>query len=214
MAAVIYIHGFLSSPESHKAKVTEAWLKKHRREYRYHCPFLTPCPKATQNTLEALLHACAVEPVYLMGSSLGGFWATHLVERYASQYTQLRAVLVNPSINPALAAAELVGQRLKNYHSDDEYTLTAQSVEHLATLKRTTPKHKARYWLLVQTEDEVLDYALAVKFYTGCKQTVEPGGSHGFEGFEQHLPNIFGFFEQSLSNESPNASISSNNVKI
>ena len=81
MAALLYIHGFLSSPLSFKATQTQAWLEAHYPDIRFYCPQLPPYPAQTQQQLETLVESLLPEPVYLMGSSLGGFWATWLAER-------------------------------------------------------------------------------------------------------------------------------------
>lgn len=95
MAALVYIHGFLSSPLSFKAQQTAQWLAQQHPEISFHCPQLPPYPAQTQLLLEALVESLLHEPVYLMGSSLGGFWATWLAEKY-----NLRAVLINPAVRP------------------------------------------------------------------------------------------------------------------
>ncbi|RYZ97790.1 MAG: esterase YqiA, partial [Moraxellaceae bacterium] len=117
MASLLYIHGFLSSPLSFKAQQAKAWLAANHPEIDYHCPQLSPYPAETQQLLERLVEFLP-QPVYLIGSSLGGFWATWLVEKY-----NLRAVLVNPAVNPQTFMPNYVGLDLKSYHTDDVYHL-------------------------------------------------------------------------------------------
>ncbi len=129
-----------------------------------------------------------VEPLSVIGSSLGGFWAAYLAER-----CEARAVLVNPAIRPARFAAKLVGQPLKNYYTDEIYQLTDECVACFRALSDTRPVKLDCYWLLTQTGDETLDYREAVDFFQGARQTVIKGGNHSFEHFERHLPDIFQF---------------------
>jgi predicted esterase YcpF (UPF0227 family) len=75
---------------------------------------------------------------------------------------------------------------LKSYHTDDVYRLHAHHVDEIKTVD-VQPQRLDNYWLLVQTGDETLDYRQAVKKYAGCKQTVEEGGDHAFQGFERYL---------------------------
>ena len=95
MATLLYIHGFLSSPLSFKARQTAQWLAEHHPEIEFLCPQLTPYPADAQKLLDSAVESRFPDPVYLMGSSLGGFWATWLAEKY-----NLRAVLINPAVRP------------------------------------------------------------------------------------------------------------------
>ena len=187
MAALLYIHGFLSSPQSYKAQQTQAWLAAIHPEIDYHCPQLSPYPAQTQQLLETLVESFLPEPVYLMGSSLGGFWATWLAEKY-----NLRALLINPAVRPQEFMPKYVGMELKSYHTEDVYLLQPHHVEEIKSVD-VYPRRLDNYWLLVQTGDETLDYRRAVEKYVGCKQTIEEGGDHSFQGFERYLESGFDF---------------------
>jgi uncharacterized protein len=187
MSALIYIHGFLSSPRSYKAQQTQAWLAAHHTDITYYCPQLTPYPEQTQVQLEQLVESLLPQPVYLMGSSLGGFWATWLAEKY-----DLRVLLINPSAHPCEFMPNYLGLDLKSYHNDDVYRLTAQHIDAI-NLVDIQPMRLGNYWLLVQMGDEVLDYRQAVQKYAGCKQTLEEGGDHAFQGFEKYLEKALNF---------------------
>jgi len=187
MAALLYIHGFLSSPLSFKAQQTREWLAAKHPEIDYHCPQLSPYPAQTQQLLEQLVESLLPEPIYLMGSSLGGFWATWLAEKY-----NLRALLINPAVKPQEFIPKYVGLELKSYHTDDIYHLHAHHIDEIK-LVDVKPQRLDNYWLLVQTGDETLDYRKAVEKYAGCKQTVEEGGDHAFQGYERYLENGLAF---------------------
>ncbi|MES2822896.1 MAG: YqiA/YcfP family alpha/beta fold hydrolase [Pseudomonadota bacterium] len=190
MSALIYIHGFLSSPLSYKAQQTQSWLAAHHPEIIYCCPQLTPYPGQTRIQLEQLVESLLPQPVYLMGSSLGGFWATWLAEKY-----NLRALLINPSAHPGDFMPNYVGVDLKSYHNDDSYRLTTLHIDEIK-LANIQPARLNNYWLLVQAGDEVLDYRQAAQKYAGCKQTVEQGGDHAFQGFEKYLDKALNFLAE------------------
>ena len=190
MAHLLYIHGFLSSPQSQKAVQVNDWLRQHRPDITYHCPFLTPYPDRTQATLEGIVENNHADTVYLMGSSLGGFWATWLAEKY-----DLKAVLINPAVRLSVFKPEYLHSELKNYHTDDTYYLTEEHVEVFQKVNTTEIKRHPNYWLLVQTGDETLDYQLAVRKYARCRQLVEPGGDHSFRNFDRHIPAAIAFLE-------------------
>lgn len=188
MAALVYIHGFLSSPLSYKAQLTAQWLARHHPDIQFHCPALPPYPAQTQAILEQLVESLLPESVYLMGSSLGGFWATWLAEKY-----DLRAVLINPAVAPQSFMPAYLEVDLKSYHTDDSYRLQAHHIDEIKTVD-VKPARLNNYWLLVQTGDETLDYRHAVQKYAGCKQTIEEGGDHAFQGIERFFPQCITFF--------------------
>lgn len=188
MSVLIYLHGFLSSPLSAKALQTEAWLKANRPDIRYHCPQLSSYPGEARAALEHLVQTLDDESVGLIGSSLGGFWATYLVERY-----NFSAVLVNPAVRPQDRFDEFVGLPLKNYYSDATYCLTPEDLHQLVRADSEPLNNRDNYWVMLQTGDETLDYQLAVDKYQGCKLLVEEGGSHTFEGYQNWIPDIVEF---------------------
>lgn len=187
MVALLYLHGFLSSPSSFKAQQTQAWLAAKHPEIDYHCPQLSPYPAQTQQLLERWVESHGQQAIYVMGSSLGGFWATWLAEKY-----NLRALLINPAVNPHEFMPKYLGLELKSYHSDDTYQLHAHHIDEIKSVD-VQPKRLDNYWLLLQTGDETLDYRQAVEKYAGCKQTIEQGGDHAFQGFERYLESGLAF---------------------
>lgn len=190
-AAILYIHGFLSSPQSYKAKATQAWLAQQRPDINFVCPMLSSYPDEAAAALEQVLVALAGQKVYAIGSSLGGFWATWLVERNRVE----RAVLINPAVRPQHLIADRLCVPLKSYYTQATYTLEQSHVDYLAQCDSHIITLPGRYWLMVKTGDETLDYRDAVKKYSGCQQTVELGGSNAFEGYEKWLPQIIQFLD-------------------
>lgn len=185
----IYIHGFLSSPASFKARQLGAWLAHHRPDVDFQCPHLSPYPTETARQLKALVPRDR-SPLYLMGSSLGGFWAAWMAEQYRAP-----AVLINPAVAPWQFLPDYLEVDLKGYHTDDTYRLRAHHVDEFRRYDVDPPSRPESLWLLVQTGDETLDYRQAVEKYRGAKQTVEPGGDHGFQAFERYIPDALAFLE-------------------
>jgi predicted esterase YcpF (UPF0227 family) len=181
---IIYIHGFNSSPASSKAKVLHECLAAQGRAQEFLAPALPHAPAAAAQLLAGL--ARKHPQAALVGSSLGGFYATWLAEQFA-----MRAVLVNPAVRPYALLEGHVG-RQKNFHSGEEYEFTAQHVVELRALEvdAITPQ---RYMLMVETGDEVLDYRLAVQKYRGAQQQVIEGGDHGFSDFAEYVDTVLEF---------------------
>jgi predicted esterase YcpF (UPF0227 family) len=177
---IVYLHGFNSSAQSHKAQVLGRFLEERGLGSRYACPDLPPHPAEAIRAVEALPDACFV------GSSLGGFYATYMAEKHGA-----RAVLINPAIDPHVGLRSYLGAQ-KNLHTGEPYELTEAYLQAWQDQfqPRITP---ARYLLLVETGDEVLDYRRAVERYAGAQQVVVPGGDHSLQSFSEHLPRILHF---------------------
>ncbi|MGH1372390.1 MAG: YqiA/YcfP family alpha/beta fold hydrolase [Cellvibrionaceae bacterium] len=192
MATLVYVHGFLSSPESHKAMLTRQWLLDNRPSVHYCCPYLSPYPEETKAQLHSLMSSLKGESVGFIGSSLGGFWSTWLVENYGH-----KAVLVNPSVRPHELIDRVAGEPQKNFYTEDSYVMTAEHGNQYRHAYQPQLKDLTAYWLMVQTGDETLDYRQAVERYQGGRQLIIDGGDHGFQGFERQLTDILSFlFEE------------------
>ena len=180
---IIYLHGFNSSPQSHKAQLMGAYMAQRGLASQFACPALPPLASDAVGEIERHLPG---KNVCFIGSSLGGFYATYLAEKHAA-----RAVLINPAIEPHVGLRPYIGPQ-KNLHTGEPYELTERHVRAWEALyvPQITP---SRYLLLVETADEVLDYRDAAKRYAGAEQVVIQGGDHSLQSFPQHLPRILQF---------------------
>jgi predicted esterase YcpF (UPF0227 family) len=182
---LLYLHGFNSAHTSHKAQVLQAHLDRLGRGAQLLAPDLPHRPAQAMALVESLLAQMPSKPT-LVGSSLGGYYATYLAERH-----DLRAVLINPAVAPYRLLSPLLGPQ-RNFYTGETYELTARHLAELQALEVET-LHPERYFLLVQTGDEVLDYREAVTRYVGANQCVIAGGDHGFQQFENYLDAILAF---------------------
>lgn len=184
---VVYLHGFNSSPDSQKARLFAAYCRVHCRA-EVLIPSLPHDPALAMQLLEGCVGPPALRPALLVGSSLGGYYATWLAERYG-----IKAALINPAVAPCDHHGEKFVGPQRNYHTGAEYVFTAEHVQALRGFAVAEVTDATRYLLLVQTGDEVLDYRLALKLYAGCQMVVQEGGNHGFENFAAVLPLILQF---------------------
>ncbi len=184
---IIYIHGFNSSSRSGKARQLQAWMAARGLAEAYACPDLPHRPAEAVAQLEALI-AASLGTAKLVGSSLGGFYATWLAERHG-----LKAVLVNPCVACHEKLAGEVGRTQKNWHDGSEYRFTAEHLQELAALYVPRLADPQRYLLLVEKGDEVLDWREAARYYQGARQIVLEGGDHGFTRFAEYIPEILAF---------------------
>ncbi len=180
---IVYLHGFNSSPNSHKAQLLGRHMAEQGLAAHYACPALPVLASEAIREIERLGFggdACYV------GSSLGGYYATWLAEQHGA-----RAVLINPAIDPHVGLRAYLGEQ-KNLHTGEPYQLTEAHLEDWGRywVPRVTP---SRYLLLVETGDEVLDYRRAVERYAGAEQVVVQGGDHSLQSFPRQMPRILDF---------------------
>lgn len=179
-----YIHGFNSSPASSKANLLKARMEALGRGADFAAPALPHSPAQAAVLLDEL--ARRHPGLALVGSSLGGYYATWLAEKH-----DLKAVLLNPAVRPYELLKDHIGPQ-QNFHTGERYEFTAQHVDELRALEldRLTPH---RYLLVAATADEVLDYRSAVERYRGCRQIVIQGSDHGLSDFGDHIDAVLRF---------------------
>lgn len=189
---IVYLHGFRSSPASVKAQQMLAAVAALPRAHRpvLHVPFLDQGPAASIAKLRAWIEAQVADPkrdLTLVGSSLGGFYATGLAERLGA-----KSVAINPAIRPWEDLRPWIGPQA-NLHTGAVFEVTSAHFHELRELAVARLSDPSRHWLLVQAGDDVLDYREAIAFYAGAWQTLEGGGDHTFQGFERQIPAILRF---------------------
>lgn len=188
MKDIIYIHGFLGSPQSLKARQVVAWARASHPELRVHVPELPIDPVPALALLEDTLAACVTTPG-LIGSSLGGFYANILAARHG-----LRAALVNPAVHPHRVMSQYMGLQRNHY----THLVSLVTPGHFRWLEHmeAPPPYPERLLVLLETGDETLDYRLAEQFYADSHLEITPGGSHAYEGFVDRLPAILEFLSK------------------
>lgn len=183
---LVYLHGFNSSSASHKAQLMRSTMEGRGLGSRFACPALPDTPRAAIGVIEALIASCDARALTFIGSSLGGFYATHFAEKLGC-----RAVLINPAITPHAGLAAYLGPQ-KNLHTGAPYELTRAHLDGWRELlvERVDPE---KYLLLLETGDEVLDWREAVRKYAGARTVIRDGGDHSLQGFPEHIERILAF---------------------
>lgn len=186
---LLYLHGFRSSPRSAKARIVQARMETIGRAQDLICPQLPASPKAAMELVLTLAERHVDSPggLAIVGSSLGGFYATWLAERFGC-----RAALVNPSVDPLKNLSDHVGVTT-NWHSDEPFEFKPEYIDELAALKIARITQPARYYLLAATGDEVLDYRDMVAHYAGARQHVIDGGDHAVSDFARYVDEVLAF---------------------
>ena len=182
MSMLLYLHGFNSSPQSKKALETEQWMHLNSAHIEFCCPQLSPYASQVMSMLRPIIESYLPQPVYLIGSSMGGFFATCLAEQY-----NLPAVLINPAVNPSSGLHSWLGEN-RNFNTGERWVFKSHHIEEYNDLNPQQIKRKRNYKILLQTGDEVLDYRHAQKQYQGCAIETEVGGNHSFVDYQRHMP--------------------------
>jgi predicted esterase YcpF (UPF0227 family) len=184
LKTILYLHGFISSPASRKAVMLGDYLRGRAPDIEYRVPALHHRP--AQAVSQVLWHCLGRDPadLVIVGSSLGGFYATVAAERIGC-----RAVAINPAVHPQSHFERYLGPQ-ENVYTGERFELTRSHVTELAVLDPPGLTRPERYWLMVETADEVLDYREAVAWYAGAFQSVVQGGDHSFTSFPDFVPDI------------------------
>lgn len=184
---ILYLHGFRSSPKSMKARVISERMDELGLSDQLACPQLPASPKLAMELALSLIEGVPAHELSIVGSSLGGYYATWLAERIGC-----RAVLLNPAIVPLQDLDKHVGVTTQ-FHSDEPFEFKREYIDELRALAVDPITRPERYFLIAATGDEVLDYRDMVKHYAGARQHVIDGSDHGIAEFPEYLDAVLAF---------------------
>lgn len=184
---ILYLHGFRSSPASMKARVMAARMAELGLADQLVSPQLPASPAEAMALAQSLVDGVPVNQLSIVGSSLGGYYATWLAERLGC-----RAVLLNPAVTPLKDLDQHVGVSTQ-YHSDQPFEFKPEYIDELGTLAVERISRPERYFLIAATGDEVLDYRDMVKHYAGARQQVIEGSDHGISEFPDYVDAVLAF---------------------
>lgn len=188
---LLYLHGFRSSPRSTKAQQMAAIvadLNAPSQSVTWACPQLPPSPAQAWADIQAQVADWPRASMAVMGSSLGGFYATVLAEQLGC-----RAVLINPAVAPARDLARYIGE-LSNFHDPDaKFFFRPEFIDEFKAIAPYPITRPERYLPIIAKGDEVLDWREMVAHYPGTRLTLLEGGDHALSDFAPHLPNVLGF---------------------
>jgi len=179
MSKLLYIHGFASCGLGQKSRA----LADYFGHERVIAPDLPPSPTEAISLLSSLLEDEDIG--LLVGSSLGGFYAGYLAEMYS-----MKAVLINPSIHPYETLSPYTGIQ-KRFCDGMPFLFETAYLDVLKGL--VSVPCNGNYLVLLQSEDEVLDYTKAKEAYKNHRVIVEYGGNHRFENITDYLSMIGNF---------------------
>lgn len=182
---LIYLHGFRSSPKSFKAQLLSERMRVLGCGANFICPQLPASPLESVALVRRELRPEVSDT--LVGSSLGGFYATWLAEQLGC-----RAVLINPAVYPARDLRSQLGVQTM-YHDDTPFEFLPRHVDELLMLQVSAITFPQRYLLIAATGDELLDWREMAAHYSGAKKIVVQGSDHGMSDFEKYLDQVLSF---------------------
>jgi uncharacterized protein len=186
---LLYLHGFRSSPQSFKARMLAAWLAQHRPDVTWCCPQLPASPREAVELMFERTADWPRESMAVVGSSLGGFYATVVAER-----TGCRAAVLNPAVHPARDLVGYIGEQAAFHDPAQHFFFRAEFVDELRALTPAAITCPERYFALIAKGDEVLDWREMSSRYAGCTVRLLEGGDHALSDFELHLPTLLDHF--------------------
>ena len=184
---LLSLHGFRSSPQSFKAKRMAAWVAEHTPKLTWWCPQLPPSPAEAMRGVFAHTAGWPRGTTAVVGSSLGGWYATAVAERLGC-----RAALLNPAVDPARDLARHIGETTQ-WHSDETFFFRPEYVDELRDLAPGPLTRPSRFFAVIATGDEVLDWREMSERYRGAHLRIVEGSDHGLTDFDDHLPHVLRF---------------------
>jgi predicted esterase YcpF (UPF0227 family) len=185
---LLYLHGFRSSPKSFKAQRLHAWLQRHRPGVHWWCPQLPPSPAEALSLLRRGIAAWPAPTSAVLGSSLGGFYATVIAEA-----TGWPAVVINPAVDPARDLAAYVGEQMAFHTPEARFFFRSAYVDELRALTPGPITRPERYLAIIAKGDELLDWREMSARYAGAQVRLLEGSDHALSDFDDHLPHLLHF---------------------
>jgi predicted esterase YcpF (UPF0227 family) len=187
---LLYLHGFRSSPRSFKALQLHAVVRERHPTVTWCCPQLPPSPKEAMALVHRSIAGWPRERMAVVGSSLGGFYATCV-----AQDTGCRAVLLNPAVDPARDLARYIGEQTAFHDPSERFWFAPEYIDELRALQRGPIAHPERYFAVIAKGDELLDWREMVGRYPGIHLKLLEGSDHGLSDFDAHVDDVLQFLQ-------------------
>jgi len=187
---LLYLHGFRSSPQSFKARRMAAEVAQRHPQVTWACPQLPPSPRAAAELISSIIAEWPRERMAVVGSSLGGFYAT-----WAAEETGCRAVLLNPAVDPARDLARHIGEQASWHDPGERFWFAPEYIEELRALERRPITRPERYFAVIAKGDELLDWREMVARYPGAHVKLLEGSDHALSDFDHHLEDVLAFLQ-------------------
>ena len=187
---LLYLHGFRSSPQSTKARMMAARVQAEHPAVTWWCPQLPPSPRAAMALIEQGIADWPSEAMAVVGSSLGGFYATTVAQRRGC-----RAVLLNPAIDPARDLSAYIGEQSAWHDPEERFFFRAEYIDELRALASGPLERPERCFAVIAKGDELLDWREMSARYAGARRRLLEGGDHALSGFPALIDEVIEFLQ-------------------
>jgi uncharacterized protein len=187
---LLYLHGFRSSPRSTKAQKMATRVQERHPKVRWWCPQLPPSPRLGMELVMQGLSGWPRDAMAVVGSSLGGFYAT-----YVAEATGCRAVLLNPAIDPARDLAKYTGEQTAWHDPQEHFVFEPHFVDELRALECGPVRRPENYFAVIAKGDEVLDWREMTGRYPGASVKLLEESDHALSDFDRHMDEVFVFLD-------------------
>ena len=184
---ILYFHGFASSSESSKAQIIKKYISSNYKDIKIYTPNLSNNFKEAIEQIENLVKQN--ENIAFMGCSLGGYYAL-----YFSQLHKSKAILINPAIPPLEGFEVYLGEN-ENFSTREKFSITKKDIKYIRSISHDSFNNKKRTLVLLESEDEVLDYIKTISYFKGSHIDILFGGNHSYSSFENKLVKIHEFLQ-------------------
>jgi predicted esterase YcpF (UPF0227 family) len=185
---LLYLHGFRSSPQSNKARWLAEHMQKHRPEVHWRCPSLAASPAEAMDLVMKEIRSWPRESMAVIGSSLGGFYATWIAHQCACP-----SVLLNPAVDPARDLARYIGEHTAWHDPKERIFFRAEYILELQALDMRRLPAAAPELAIIAKGDELLDWREMAERYAHAQRILIEGSDHALSDFPLHLPAIMDF---------------------
>lgn len=187
---LLYLHGFRSSPRSTKAQLVQERVAQQHPGVTLWCPQLPPSPREAMDMVMRGIAGWPRERMAVIGSSLGGFYASCVAE-----LTGCRAAVLNPAVFPARDLAQYIGEHASWHDPQEKFHFRAEYVDELRALGQAAISRPERYYALIAKGDEVLDWREMSAHYPGAHGRLLEGSDHAISEFAAYLDEVLAFLD-------------------
>ena len=182
---LLYLHGFRSSPQSTKAQMMAARVQSDRKNVRWWCPQLPPSPREAMALIQRGTADWPEDQMAVVGSSLGGFYATAL-----AQQRGCRAVVLNPAVDPARDLAAHIGEQTAWHDPAEHFFFRPEYIDELRALQTGPLTHPERTFAVIAKGDELLDWREMTARYASARIRLLEGSDHALSDFDDHIDAV------------------------